>query len=445
MQKTKTEIQSVQPVTPETPAMDMLEAFKRDVDKKSAPKIQYTQLDEHADTALAEENQRMKLFWEAEPGSVEEEQLARRAAIGYFVLTGAQLQRTGGSEQQKSSEHFTEASIELYGQPEKEEILNIAAAELVYFKSLVGKEGVDQERLDRVIGYYKQQVGNTNVEGQDDDLETQKAVETFKNVIESKYKDALAIFDEASEGQEAIQPEKGKSLVEKSLEVLAESNPAWKDWTAVLTQDASWSENRRDKTIGIGRKAKDPKFLKSTVAHEIFVHVQRSINGEKIDNKLRLGLPGFLDSEEGLAVFVANAVRGVDSDRAKDFYLDTATAIGLLGQPEIPRAEMQKIYKDRLIIRAQAAGKTSDETEIDDKAWGYVNRIYRGSLGNEVVGVNTKDISYYHGLIKITNYIKQKLSEGVDPEKLFDYMSAAPFDPTNPRHVEHMAKHGVAL
>ena len=432
-------------VTPETPAMDMLKAFKRDPEHISAPKIHYTELDEHTQTALSEENQRMRLFWEAEPGSLDEEQLARRAAIGYFILTGAQLQRTSGVEQEIASSRFTQASLELYGEPDKEEVSKIAATELKYFSGLAGKQGVDQERLQGVIDFYKEQLGNANPEVLADDSESKMAMEIFKSLIEERYKDVLAVLDEVSEREGDIHPEEGKELTEKILDKLAETDPKWKEWSVVLTKDATWSEDRRNKTIGVGRKAKSPRFLKSTVAHEVFVHAQRSVNGGKIDKRFELGLPGFLDSEEGLAVFIANSIRGVGSDRAKDFYMDTAAAAGLLGQPQISRPEMQKIYLDRMIVRTQAAGNEPDFSALEEKAWGYVNRIYRGSVGNEVVGVNTKDISYYHGLVKMTSYIKQKLSEGVDAEKLLDYLMSAPFDPTNPRHVEHMAKHGITL
>ena len=70
----------------------------------------------------------------------------------------------------------------------------------------------------------------------------------------------------------------------------------------------------------------------------------------------------------------------------------------------------------------------------------HINRIYRGSEGDDIVGVFTKDIAYLDGLIKIMQYILDRINKGDNINDIMDYLLSGKFDPTNQVHVKEHEK-----
>ncbi|HEX5448346.1 MAG TPA: hypothetical protein VFW90_04080, partial [Candidatus Saccharimonadales bacterium] len=130
-------------------------------------------------------------------------------------------------------------------------------------------------------------------------------------------------------------------------------------------------------------------------------------------------------------------IRGRLSEASKDFYMEIAVALGQFGQPMVTRAQMQKFCLDREVIRTQAKGKPVEEKPLSDKTWGHVNRIYRGSLGNEEVAVNTYETVYYGGFRPIAEYVRKQLAAGRSMDGIFGELTCARIDPTNPQDIEY--------
>lgn len=119
--------------------------------------------------------------------------------------------------------------------------------------------------------------------------------------------------------------------------------------------------------------------------------------------------------------------------------MDTALALGTLGL-SLKREEILKLHTLKEKIRQQAAEEVVDPAKFEDDSWRYVNRIYRGSLGNEHIAVNTKDIAYYKGYVAINKYIAAELEQGRSIEEIMDYILSGSFDPTNSRHIDYRSQ-----
>src|SRR5262249_14981118 len=144
--------------------ISMLQSFKRGTTDPAADLLSYPSLAANALAAKSKIPVLLEEFWRAEPGSIEEEYQARLAAIGYLVLTGEQLQTTEPRWQHQVSDRFTEASIEIYGEPDANKAANLAARKLKQYRGYVGNPDVDQDRLQRVVSFYEDQLGSAEIE-----------------------------------------------------------------------------------------------------------------------------------------------------------------------------------------------------------------------------------------------------------------------------------------
>ena len=422
---------------PKTPPVETLKAFTRSTDNVDSPVIFYPELDSYADLAREKERPIWNEFWSAEDNSIDEEDRARAAAMGYFVLTGEQMQRAAEHHRPDVARRFTEAAVELYGQPDVEEVRRLATEQYHYFDGLLGFPGIDHIRLTRVLSFLKKQLGEVTAKSEQSPDDLAEARQAVREAFEARFGNALSVFDDLDMSQKNVPVEEIARLFGEAKNVLAETDPAWNGEKIVLSDKKSMGYDNKKHEIQIGKKGSyGPKRMKRLFIEEALVHAQRTMNGAKTgDETIEHGLPGYLASEEGLAKFVQVSMGEELGEKSVDFYVDTSFALGQLGQEPVSRPELVDFYVDKMVVRQQAQQNEIDMDKLYDDAWRYANRIYRGSLGNEHIGVNTKDIAYYQGYLIIGNYIKQELDRGIEAGELLDYLLSGRFDPTNQRHV----------
>jgi len=151
-------------------------------------------------------------------------------------------------------------------------------------------------------------------------------------------------------------------------------------------------------------------------------------------------VPGYIDAEEGFACFVEHALSGAAPRKMYDRYLDVALALGTIDGRPHTRQELYKLVYARNTIRWQAAGKIERASNIERESWAHVNRIFRGTLGNDAVGVFTKDIAYYQGYQKMTAFVIDELNAGISPDELWSLLTMGKFDPTDLLHILELAR-----
>lgn len=141
-----------------------------------------------------------------------------------------------------------------------------------------------------------------------------------------------------------------------------------------------------------------PSDVFSLVAHEIDVHVQRSVNGDAQSLALfRTGLPGALATEEGLAIVAEERV-GVTTGHLLDRQALVAAAV-LLAR-EAGFAEVHRMVSDRVGPEA---------------GWAIALRVKRGLACPGAPGVFAKDAVYHIGY----HHVRGWLSAGGSLDTLY--------------------------
>lgn len=234
---------------------------------------------------------------------------------------------------------------------------------------------------------------------------------------------------------------------ESALSVLAcEKDSEWAKWKVERDEQSdslSVVPPNKKIVVGMKRSSVEPKQLIGLFGHEVLVHGLRGLNGGKVSKEFGRGLPDYLDSEEGFGVFVEYALTGVIPQKNIDRYIDIAYALGQIDGKEHSRKELINIAMQRAVARNDRAETKKSIEDIEKDVFAHVNRIYRGSLGNEHIGIFTKDISYHKGFVEIGQYIQDQLDVGKTIEEIFTFLSSGKFDPTNQRHLEYLHEHSA--
>ena len=94
----------------------------------------------------------------------------------------------------------------------------------------------------------------------------------------------------------------------------------------------------------------------------------------------------------------------------------------------------------RTILRRTADRAPIDDGMVTDISWQHINRIYRGTLGNDVVGVFTRDAQrYYEGYRDMAYLLKQYPLQYL-PYAL-DFIGSGKIDPSQSGHRRHLDDH----
>ncbi len=240
-----------------------------------------------------------------------------------------------------------------------------------------------------------------------------------------------------------------KQLFESALDWLTQNDDgSWSEFSILETDGTNLSVLASSKIIKIGmrRIPASSQETRGLVAHELLVHALRAKNGSKTnDKKLGSGLAGYLSAEEGLGILAEEAVTGKQPEKAHDRYVDIALALGTLDGIQKNRHQLFKISFARQMVRLHATGTPyeADIPALERKVWAHVDRIYRGSKGDDAnfrQAIFTKDIAYYVGYKKMAAYITSQLEAGKTASEVFDYLSQCMFDPLNPKHIERLER-----
>ncbi|HEX5447581.1 MAG TPA: hypothetical protein VFW90_00005, partial [Candidatus Saccharimonadales bacterium] len=273
--------------------VDMHEAFKRYPVKRGAEKIAYVRLHGVAADARMSEPRLFNAFLRSPEGSVDEETFAHWTAVGNLVLTAQQLQRASGELKRIISERFTQMTVELYGKPSAEIAGQLIAEQLNGLEPLVGNNDVDQARLSSTIGFLREQLGDAEIsEVPDNNFED--VLEQVGTYIRERFGPILeSLWREGEPADKKISAQEVAERFQRGIDMLAEDDPAWKDWHSEVTQDSSAETITRRKFIGVGQNSRAVSSLAVTFTHEAIGHALRSINGGKTgDEKLEHGMPG---------------------------------------------------------------------------------------------------------------------------------------------------------
>ena len=423
----------------------VLNAIKPTPESARSERLEYAGLTKAAATYAVDEGLRQEIFWNTTDDSLEERQAAQQLAMQYMLMGSARLNNEAVRPESKQlwSDRYTQATSEIYGSPETAIAKDILARQVNDLAARAYQYGVDAPLLNHLIES-AQYNGVELGEGEEVEAPFLEQAEGFSDILQDRFG---RVFDalELDTAPKRIEMEDLAQRFEKALLVLADQHDsAWADWSVLRVEDKdqlSADGSKKIISVGMKRASVSPEQAKGLFGHEVLVHAQRAVNGAKLSKELGSGLSGYLDAEEGLGVFFEYAITGQVPDKVVDRYADIALALGEIdGQPRT-RSELLDFAMTRAYVRNEmedADLRKSDE-DIKKEVYAHINRIYRGSLGDEYVGVFTKDISYYAGFQQIGEYISTQAEAGVSLDVIFDYLMSGKFDPTNEQHVARLA------
>jgi hypothetical protein len=182
-------------------------------------------------------------------------------------------------------------------------------------------------------------------------------------------------------------------------------------WSVELTDSTAINVVAGEKKIKIpvSRGNLDLPTLRGMIAHEIGVHMLRSIMGESTNiQPLRTGLPGYYDSEEGLGRVMEQGAKGVYEDSGIPYYLITGMA---QHDTMTFRNIFEIMWRYECLTSVAEHGVIDDDARQDAKQSAYKKmiRIFRGT---DTIAWS-KDLAYYNGTEKMWRYMEENESDAV--------------------------------
>jgi hypothetical protein len=434
----------------EIPKMTYLGSITADNAGDNQPILEYPNLYRDVRDNAEYNGRRIDTFYDQELGSIEELAKARQLAFEYWVATADKVVESGPQNRDLWAERYTNASVELFGAPDKAEAAREIGHQQTAFEAMRDDPNVDQARLDLVLSTYAPIVAEeAAVIGDEVDQQHEanfkQAVAELRQVITERYEPVMQIVD--AQEQELFDQPAIVRLFSDALAVMADiDDPVWKDWKVVTNKSTAISVAGKEQEIRIpkNRAPIDATEAKKLLAHELLTHGLRSKNGSQPDNpRMLTGFPNYLDGEEPIAILMGAA--GSDekvSATVHDRYVDIALAMGVIGEQPKKRSELYDLAYTRKLVRLQHSGEPVNETALQKATSKYVDRIYRGSPGDDIgerQAVYTADI-YYYRYKAMANYIAEQLAAGHNMNDLFDYMMQGKFDPTNSFHTDQVGQ-----
>lgn len=175
------------------------------------------------------------------------------------------------------------------------------------------------------------------------------------------------------------------------------------------------------------------KKLQGLVAHEIETHVARRHFGERSKLKLLgLGLDGYLYGEEGIAAYNEQQVIGANEFSGLVRYFAIITARGFDGTPRDFR-ETFALMRDYFLLSMESDPERDEA--VDNEAWTFCVRIFRGTTCATPGAVFTKDMVYF-GNRDIWTLIARR------NDVVNDFLLGK-FDPNNEKHQQFLSDMGM--
>jgi hypothetical protein len=428
------------------PAIGLLQAISPDPDRPDNEILTYPSLARAARDSQSLSALLVGTYYAAEEESAVQLAAAQQLTEYELIETAAELQNAQTPERQRQlSAQFTAASIDLFGAPEPTAAALLLEQLLTELCVLQTNYDVDPALLEKLLLTYDEVLRRSNAPHKYilsfDETDATDAAHVFGKFLREFYPFALDVFK--GDPSTNIDASGIVELFELALAELQKHRPEfWKDWKVLVTDDSCLSVNPLTKRLVVGshRAGVDLGELEGLFGHEVLVHALRAGNGQHLSDGFEQGLPGYIDAEEGFACFVEHALSGSAPRKMYDRYLDVALALGTIdGQPRT-RRELFELVHARNIVRAQAAHKKARPSTIERESWAHVNRIFRGTLGNDIVGVFTKDIAYYRGYQKMTGFVIEELQSGTAPHELWSLLTLGKYDPTDALHMLELAR-----
>ena len=311
------------------------------------------------------------------------------------------------SEKSRAEFIFMKNNIETNGEPEKSTFESLLGEKLAKIKNIeFGETGekLRAELFELLDENYSQFAGERF-------QPKQETVEFFGEMARDFYSEQLKFIPEKPAGE--------KYSAQEIFEIFEKITGDFEQKSGFSPFEIEWkksgaiSVNSADKKIKIpeNRAPVSKSKLEGLVVHEIGTHYYRAQIGEKYGiSPLKLGLDGYLDTEEGIARTMEMSVAGKFEEAGIPHYLTAGLAY-------FEGKNFREVFEANWRLYALEKSKNGEITDEEiskqkDLAFRNTQRIFRGT--DELPWF--KDLSYFNGGQKVWKYIE----ENIDSPTLFD-------------------------
>lgn len=311
------------------------------------------------------------------------------------------------SEKSRAEFIFMKNNVEAFGEPEKATFESLLGEKLAKIKNIeFGKTGekLRAELFELLDEDYSQSAGERF-------RPKQETVEFFGEMARDFCSEQLKFIPEKPAGE--------KYSAQEIFQIFEKITSDFEQNSGFLPFEIEWkksgaiSVNSADKKIKIpeNRAPVSKSKLEGLVVHEIGTHYYRAQIGEKYGiSPLKLGLDGYLDTEEGIARAMEMSVAGKFEEAGVPHYLTAGLAY-------FEGKNFREVFETNWRLYALEKSKNSEITDEEitkakNLAYRNTQRIFRGT--DELPWF--KDLSYFNGGQKAWKYIE----ENIDSPTLFD-------------------------
>lgn len=320
-------------------------------------------------------------------------------------------------EARNAEVRFMELNVELYGEPKEGT-----------YRSLLSEamQKIDNKNLSESMLGIKSELAELLPAVNDESDRYIPSEETISNM--QKIADYLygGMFEHIPEDQESFTPQEVADVFTNIIET--EFGEAAEGWKVIVTKAASVNVVAGDKLIKIpeNRKPVTSVELRGLVAHEIGVHMLRSVTGSETNLPiLKTGLSDYYDSEEGLGKVMEQAVAGKYVESGVPYYM----IAGLMYFDDKDFRDTHDIMWRIDYLNASEEGEEVTEEKISSAKQATYKSILRMTRGTDKLPW-FKDLAYYNGASKMWQYCELASQ---DPEK-FMLLLMGKSDITNDTH-----------
>ena len=187
--------------------------------------------------------------------------------------------------------------------------------------------------------------------------------------------------------------------------------------------------NKKEIIVGKRDKPLTRLQFEKLMMHEVVIHAWRQENGSESGfPAMQTGLPGYLETEEGIGLLVESLWSGEDPDSVgRDHYRYAAVAFADGAYDGIKHTEQETF--DMIFALMDANGIQDDTNELHN----HVMRVYRGMPPEWRMHSN---LSYLSGKIKAMELFEQQFAAGISISDQFKKLCAGKYNPCDPAQVD---------
>ena len=305
-------------------------------------------------------------------------------------------------DKQKIAESYKGLNIETYGEPDEGTYRSLLSEKLncVCNKNLTGKADDLRKELFGMVDF------DPDVDIPERFRPSDETVEWMHSVAESLYGGMLSHIPNEQEEFDPYELQKiFTDIIEEEFNNDSKGYAgAAEGWTVSVEKATSVNVKSSEKRIVIPDNGmmRSRKKVENLVAHEIGVHMLRSITGGETDMlPLRSGLSDYYDTEEGLGVVMEQALSGKFAERGVDHYITAGLA-------HFDNKDFHEAFEIKW--RLSLLGSVDDGSEVSDgqivkakkTAFTQTLRSFRGTNDMPLF----KDLSYYNGSVEVWRYLE---------------------------------------